>query len=104
MPMKAAEMKQFWYPRFSIQGVILNEVSICLQLELEEKNLPITNCKTHGVPNQNHTSYGNAAQLSVAVNKVIDTECDTTGIREGQHAHSSNESKPMDLMSSTNPP
>lgn len=103
MPIKAAEMKQFWYPMLSIQGVILNEVSVCLLLELEE-NLPISNCKRHGIPNQNHTRHGDTTQLSVAVNKVIDTKRDATGAREGQNAHSNNESKPMDLMSSTHTP
>ena len=90
MPMKAAEMKQFWYPMFSIQGVILNDVSVCLRLESKEKTLPIANRKRHGIPDQNHTSHGNTTQLLIAVNKVIDTERDATGTREGQHAHCNN--------------
>ena len=82
-------MKQFWYSMLSIQDVILNEVSVCLLLELD-KNLPISNCERHGIPNQNHTGHGNTTQLSVAVNKVIDTKRDATGAREGQDAHSNN--------------
>ena len=42
MPTKAAEMKQFWYPRFVIQGVMLTLMLARENLEdIHAKDLPI---------------------------------------------------------------
>lgn len=82
MPTNAADIKQFWYPRWFTHGVIL------LQLAWEDTNveekggLPIAHGKRHGVPNQDHACHCVPAQLPVAVDQVVDAQRDAACVRQ----------------------
>lgn len=65
---------------------------------------PVTNGKRHGVSHQDDTGHCHPAELSVAINHVIDAESDAAGVGERQHAHGHDQAKPVDLVGSTHAP
>ena len=65
---------------------------------------PIPNGERHGISHQDDAGHGNPTQLSVAVDEVIDTQCDSTGIGESEHAHGNNQSKPVNFVGGSNSP
>jgi hypothetical protein len=82
----AAETKQFWYPRLVIHGVIL-PCLLANRLALGELDLPIANCKRHGVSNENDRRDSVAADIVVAINQIIDADDQPHHTRGRQSTH-----------------
>lgn len=110
MPMKAAEMKQFWYPRLLTHGVILiSIISLCYVHAYHVQstmalNSPISNRKRHRIPHQHDTRHRITTQLLIAINKIIKAQTDPTSIWKSQQVHSDYETEPMHAMRGANAP
>ena len=110
MPIKAAEMKQFWYPRLLTHGVILiNIISLCFIYVYHARstmtlNSPISNRKRHCIPHQHHTRHRITTQLLITINKIINAYTDPARIRESQQVHGDYETEPMHVMRGTDTP
>lgn len=84
MPTNAAEIKQFWYPKSSIHGVILITGQWFYFLLGEDRgDSPITNCKGHSISHQDDASHRHSTEFPVAVNHIIDAQGNATGVGEG---------------------
>lgn len=102
MPMNAAEMKQFWYPMLSTQGVILEQTRVSKypgkRPTQDCSNSPVTDSKRHSIPHQNHRGHRIPAQLPVTVNEVIDAQRDTGRIAQRREEHGYYQAEPVDVM------
>lgn len=88
-PMNAADRKQFRYPKFVNQGVILCNVSRAAKCSFEDI-LPIADSKGHGVADQYHGYDCVTTDVVVAVDEVVHADCNTYARCEGEASHPKN--------------
>jgi hypothetical protein len=67
-------------------------------------DLPVTYSERHGIANQDNCHDRVTTYVVVAVDHVVDTECDADRRSKSDASHSKDESKPVYTMRSTNPP
>lgn len=75
-----------------------------LKKKRRKKSIPISNRKRHRIPDQNDRGHRIAAQLPIAVDEVVDAECDAARVAERERAHGHEQAKPVHVVGGADAP